>query len=83
MCDVLYDLVPFVQFTKRENIHGGVLLLVKLQACNFTAKGNTLSWVFFRFLSCANGTKSRNASQYNWLKKNEWIQFFRSYLRGY
>ena len=32
-----------------KNIHGGVLILVKLQAeaCNFT-KINTLPWVFFR-----------------------------------
>ena len=29
-CDVLHDLVPFVQFKKRENTHGRVLLLVKL-----------------------------------------------------
>ena len=45
MCDALRDLVPFAQFKKRENTHGGVLLLVnlvKLQAlvCNFT-KCNT------------------------------------------
>ena len=34
MCvrDVLHNLVPFVQFKKRENTHGEVLLLVKLQA---------------------------------------------------
>ena len=33
---VLRDLVPFVQFKKRGNTHGGVLILVKLQAlaCN-------------------------------------------------
>ena len=30
ICDALRDLVPFVQFKK--NTHGGVLLLVKLQA---------------------------------------------------
>ena len=37
-CDALRDFVPFEQFKKRENIHGGVLLLVSLQdlACNFT-----------------------------------------------
>ena len=34
VCDVLRDLVPFVQFTKREKHHGGMLLLVKLQAKN-------------------------------------------------
>ena len=49
--DVLRDLVPFAQFKKRENTHGGALLLVKLQtkACNFT-KSNTTSWMFFMFL---------------------------------
>ena len=28
----LRDLVPFVQFKNAKNTHGGVLLLVKLQA---------------------------------------------------
>ena len=32
ICDELHDLVSFVQFKKRENTHGGVSLLVKLQA---------------------------------------------------
>ena len=32
ICDVLRNLVPRVQFKKRENTHGGVLLSVKLQA---------------------------------------------------
>ena len=27
VCDVLRDLIPFVQFKKRENTHGGALLL--------------------------------------------------------
>ena len=39
-----------------KNTHGGVLLL----ACNFT-KSNTPPWVFFTFLNCTNGTKSRKA----------------------
>ena len=30
-CDVLCDLILFVQFKKQGKIHGGVLLLVKLQ----------------------------------------------------
>ena len=30
--DGLRDLIPFVQFKKREKHHGGVILLVKLQA---------------------------------------------------
>ena len=32
MSGALRDLVPFVQFKKRENTHGGVLLLIMLQA---------------------------------------------------
>ena len=31
ICVALRDSVPFVQFKKRENTHGGVLLVVKLQ----------------------------------------------------
>ena len=48
--DALRDLVTFVQFKKRENTHGGVLLLVVLQAeaCDFI-KSNTPPWVFFTF----------------------------------
>ena len=50
MCCALCDLVPFVQFKKREKHPWGVLILVKLQAaaCNFN-KINTPPWVFFTF----------------------------------
>ena len=46
----LRDLVSFGQLKNGKNTHGGVLLLLKLQAktCNF-AKSNTPSWVFFTF----------------------------------
>ena len=49
-----------------KNTHAGLLLVVKLQGegCN-SAKCNTLLWVFFSFLDCRNGTKSRKASQIN------------------
>ena len=45
LCAIWYYL-----FKKRENTHGGVLLLVTLQAsaCNFT-KTNTPSWMIFTF----------------------------------
>ena len=33
----------------------------KAKTCNFTKRHTP--WVFFTFLNCANGTKSRNASQ--------------------
>ena len=44
-----------------KNTHGGVLLLVELQALasNFT-KSNILLGRFLGFLYCTNGTKSRN-----------------------
>ena len=45
ICDALHDLVPFIQFEKRENAHGGVLLLV---SCNFT-KSNTPPLAFSTF----------------------------------
>ena len=48
--DALLNLAPFVQLKKRENTHGEVLLLVRLQAkaCIFS-KINTLPRVFFIF----------------------------------
>ena len=50
-CAELHDLVTFVQFKIRENTHGGVLILVKLQAEAFNfIKINTPPWVFFTFL---------------------------------
>ena len=36
--DALRDLVPFVKFKKVKNTHGGVLILVKLQASVFLKK---------------------------------------------
>ena len=50
-CAIWY---PLYDFKNMKNIHGGVLLLVKLQAeaeteaCNF-AKSDTPPWVFFMF----------------------------------
>ena len=39
VCGAFGDLVPFVQFKKVKNTHGGVLLLIKLH----------VFWVFFTF----------------------------------
>ena len=59
ICDALRNLVPLVQFKKREkhpwrsvNLSrvAGLLKLTLLHGC------------FLRFLNCTNGTKSRNAS---------------------
>ena len=62
MTDVLRDLVLFAQFKKREK-HGGLLLLVKLQASPTTLrKVKLLHGCFSRFLNCTNGTKLRNPS---------------------
>ena len=37
---VLRDLVPFIQFKKREKHPWRLLLLVKLQICNLTKSNN-------------------------------------------
>ena len=67
-CGALSDLVPFVQFKNRGNTHGGVLILVKLQAaaCNFT-KINTPPWVFFTVFKLYKWYKiaQRTTNQYN------------------
>ena len=49
-CDVLRDLVPFLQFKKCEKHHGGVL-----------PKATLLHGCFSRFLNCKNGTKLRES----------------------
>ena len=54
--DVLCHLVPFVQFKKRENTNGGVLLL----ALKVTLHHGWFS--LSRFFNCTNGIKSRKAS---------------------
>ena len=54
ICDVLHDLVPFVQFRKCEK-H-------PRRNVTFSTKSNTFSWCFSRYLNCTNGTKSRKAS---------------------
>ena len=65
ICDALRDLVPFVQFTKREK-HPWKSVnfskkLKRLQPATLL-KLTLLHGCFSRFLNCTNGTKSRNAS---------------------
>ena len=45
LCAIWYHLY---NLEKAKSTHGGVLLLVKLQVCNFD-KSNTPPWVFFTF----------------------------------
>ena len=52
-CDVLRDLVPFVQIKNVKNTHGGVLLLLEV---------TLLHGCFLRFLNCTNRNKSRKTS---------------------
>ena len=49
-CDVLRDLVPFVQSKKVKNTHGGVLLLV--------LKVTFFHCFFSRFSNCTNGVNT-------------------------
>ena len=57
ICDVLSNLVPFIQFKNVKNTHGGMLILVKLQA--FFAKSNTPPWVFFHVFKIIQMVPSR------------------------
>ena len=53
-CDTLRDMVPFVQFKKREKQLWGSATLLKVAL---------IHGCFRRFLNCTNDTKSRKASQ--------------------
>ena len=46
--DALPDLVPFIQFKKREKQQWRTVTFNKVASCKFT-KGNTPLWVFFTF----------------------------------
>ena len=59
ICGALRDLLPFVQFIKREK-HPWRSVTFSTVACNFT-KSNIPPWMFSSFLNCAHSTKSRNA----------------------
>ena len=52
ICAVLRDLIPFVQFKKREELPWRSVTFSKVpgKSCSFS-----------RFLNCTNGTKTRNA----------------------
>ena len=53
ICDALRDLIPFVQFKKREK-H-------PWRSVNFSKVAGFLHGYFSRFLNCKHGTESRNA----------------------
>ena len=55
ICDALHDLVPFVQFKKREKHPWRSVTLV--------TRINSPPWVFFKFFNIRNGTKLCKASQ--------------------
>ena len=64
------------------NTHGGVLLLVKLQAL----KVALLRGCFSRLLNCTNGTKSRKASRFNQFHTTDLFLhklWFSNFVRGY
>ena len=70
ICDALRDLVPFVQFKKREK-H-------PWRSVNFRLKLTLLHRCCSRFLNCTIGTKSRNAPNIINIK----IQDSRSYTNA-
>ena len=58
LCDVLRDLVPFVQFKKREEHPWRSVTFSKVAGL---LKVTLLHGCFSRLLNCVNGTKSRHA----------------------
>ena len=60
MCDALHDLVPFVQFKKREKRPWRSATLLKLKPATLL-KLTLFHGCFSRFWNCANATKPRNA----------------------
>ena len=74
-CAILYYLYNLKNV---ENTHGGVLILVKLEAlaCSFT-EINTPHGCFSRFLNCTNGTKSCKTSHiWVFTDKEKWSVFY-------
>ena len=71
ICDVLRDLVPFVQYKKLENHLWRSVTFNKLQAraCNFN-KGNIPPWVFFTFLNWYQIVQSMSYIMYIKLRKS-------------
>ena len=67
LSDALHDFRHLYKFKKVKNAHGGVILLLKLQAkvCNFT-ESNTHPWMFFTFF-----------------KSFKWYQITQSISRGH
>ena len=62
--DALHDLVQFVQFTKSEKHPWRSVNFIKVEDFSLKLlKLTLLHGCFSCFVSCTNGTKSRNASQ--------------------
>ena len=59
ICDTLRDLLPFVQFEKREKHPRRNVSLSKVAGLT---KSSSPPWVFFTFLNCSNDTKLRKVS---------------------
>ena len=58
ICDALRDLVPFIQFEKREKYSWKSVTFIKVAGL---LKVTLFHGCFLRFLNCTNGTKSRKA----------------------
>ena len=69
-CDALRDMIPFVQFKKCGKYPLRSATLGKVAGWSSLLKATLLNGWFSRFLNCANGTKSRNASQISFVLRN-------------
>ena len=63
LCDAFRDLIPFVQFEKREKDPWRSVTFYKVAGCLQFSKSNTPSCFFFsRFSNCTDRTKMCKAS---------------------
>ena len=65
ICDVLRDLVPFVQFKKREKHPWKSVIFSEVAGL---LKITFLHWCFSHVLNCANGIKSLKTSHMKYLE---------------
>ena len=75
ICDVLRDLVSFVEFKKREKQPWRSVALSKVAECSFT-KSNSTPWVFFTFFNLYNWYQIAQSIIFNWNHFSSMFHFY-------
>ena len=91
MCDALCDLVTFVQFKKRENTNGGMLLLVTLHAEVFFTFFKLYKWYqIAQSITCGGNVLKRIAlkkleakDEMTIVFKDVWMNYARIFMNNF